>query len=141
MRYLGIDYGSKNIGLAISDLDGKMAFPFKVIKNDEKVIDVIHNICGEEEIFTIVIGKPEKFLNLEEFKKNLEFELKIPIVFEKEFMTSMHSDLPKTKSTFIARKLKKFTSSNKKDGGKKNKKDDSKAATLILQRFLDRQNK
>ena len=31
MRYLGIDYGSKRVGVAISDEDGNMSFPYKII--------------------------------------------------------------------------------------------------------------
>ena len=138
MRYLGVDYGEKRVGLAISDPEGRMAFPYKTIKNNLELIDTIHNICGTEEISAIVLGeshdlsgKPNKVMGcIEEFKRNLEAELDLPIYFEKEFMTSMHADMPKSKNIFSARKTKKVTG----------EKDDSKAATLILQRFLDREN-
>jgi len=50
MRFLAIDYGSKRVGIAISDEEGKMAFPYKILPNDMALLDSIHNICGEEEV-------------------------------------------------------------------------------------------
>ena len=57
MRYLGIDYGSKRVGLAISDEGGTMAFPYKIIPNNMELVDAIHNICGAEEISAMVLMK------------------------------------------------------------------------------------
>lgn len=133
-----IDYGSKRVGLALSDEDGVMAFPYKIIKNDLSLIDNIHNICGEEEISAIVIGEstdlsgcPNKIMgSIEEFKRNLETELDLPIYFEKEFMTSVFARGNDGKKVNDARK-------NKKD---KSIKIDDSAAALILQRFLDKRN-
>ena len=138
MKYLGIDYGVKRVGLALSDDGGKIAFPYKVVKNNMELLDTIHNICGEEEISAIVLGesldssgnKNKVMGSIEEFKRNLEAELDLPVDFEKEFMTSFYSGEQKFKNIFIARKIKK----------EKTEKDDSKAAALILQRYLDRKN-
>jgi len=138
MKYLGIDYGAKRVGLAISDEDGMIAFPYKTLKNDLMLVDLVHSICGEEGVSAIVLGeshdlsgKPNKIMgSIEEFKRNLEGELDLPIDFEKEFMTSLHSSEQKSKSIFLARKVKT----------EKVEKDDSKAAALILQRYLDRKN-
>lgn len=139
MKYLGIDYGHKRVGLATSDDGGFMAFPKMVLNNNLSLIDNILELCKEEKISAIVLGesnnssgKPNKIMgSIEEFKRNIEAETDIPVYFEKEFMTSVHSLIPKTKNIFSARKIKK----------EKNSKDDSKAATLILQRFLDKNNK
>lgn len=138
MKYLGIDYGVKRVGLAMSDDGGKIAFPYKVVKNNMELLDTIHNICGEEDISAIVLGesvdssgnKNKVMGSIEEFKRNLEAELDLPVDFEKEFMTSFYSGEQKFKNIFIARKIKK----------EKTEKDDSKAAALILQRYLDRKN-
>jgi putative holliday junction resolvase len=138
MRYLGIDYGAKRVGLSLSDSEGHIAFPYKTIRNDMTLVDTLHNICGTEEVSAIVLGEsrdisgvPNKIMgSIEEFKRNLEGELDLPIYFEQEFMTSMHAEMPKSKSIFSARQSKQ----------KKVEKDDSRAATLILQRFLDRKN-
>ena len=138
MRYLGIDYGAKRVGLALSDEEGNMAFPYKILKNDLELVDTVHNICGTEEVSAIVLGeshdlsgKPNKIMgSIEEFKRNLEGELDLPIYFEKEFMTSIFARGNNGKRTNDAMKIKK---------GKDKKIDDS-AAALILQRYLDRKN-
>lgn len=138
MKYLGIDYGHKNVGIAISDDNGFIAFPKYTLSNDLSLIENISDICKKENISGIVLGeshdlsgKPNKIMgSIEEIKRNFEFELELPVYFEKEFMTSLHSDIQKTKSIFSAHKIKKDVY----------KKDDAKAATLILQRFLDRKN-
>ena len=138
MRYLGIDYGAKNVGLAISDQGGRMAFPFSVLHNDMSLLAKVYDICDKEKITAIVIGesidmsgeKNKIMGSIEELKKNLETELDLPIYFEKEFMTSVYSGEQKFKNILQARKVKKG----------KEMKDDSKAATLILQRFLEKKN-
>jgi putative Holliday junction resolvase len=138
MKYLGIDYGIKRVGLSLSDENGMIAFPYKIIKNDLELIDTIHNICGQEEISAIVLGestdlsgKPNKIMgSIEEFKRNLETELDLPIYFEKEFMTSIFARGNEGKKVNDAHKEKKND----------NKKIDDSAAALILQRYLDRKN-
>lgn len=138
MRYLGIDYGSKRVGLSLSDEEGNIAFPYKIIKNDLELVDKIHNICGEEEVSAIVLGeshdlsgKPNKIMgSIEELKRNLEGELDLPIYFEKEFMTTIFARGNDGKKENDARKNKK----------EKSEKIDDSAAALILQRYLDRKN-
>lgn len=134
MKYLGVDYGEKRVGLAISDDGGQFSFPYKVIKNNNELIDSIHNICGEEEIGEIVLGLPEErnkiYEKVLDFEKKLKEELRITIYKEKEFMTSVYSGEQKSKDIFTDKKIKKD----------REVKDDSKAATFILQRFLDKIN-
>ena len=52
MKYIGIDYGSKKLGLASSDDEGKMAFPMMIIKNEgkEKLLKEILGILKEMKI-------------------------------------------------------------------------------------------
>src|SRR3989344_4752829 len=138
MRYLGIDYGSKRVGLATSDEDGRMAFPYEVVSNDMSLVANIAKICEKENITAIVVGestdasgKPNKIMgSIEELVKNLEMETGMPIYLQKEFMTSLHACNQQTKDIFSDRKTKK----------EKEIKDDSKSATLILQRYLDKVN-
>jgi len=138
MRHLGIDYGSKRVGLAISDEEGTLAFPYKIIPNNLELVDMIHNICGEEDITAIVIGeshdlsgKPNKIMgSIEEFKRNIEIELEIPVFFEKEFMTSVFARGNDGKKENDARKNKKV----------RQEKIDDSAAAIILQRYLDKKN-
>lgn len=138
MRYLGIDYGSKRIGLALSDDDGKMAFPYKIILNKLDVIDSVHNICGEEEVSAIVLGEshdlsgqPNKIMgSIEEFKRNIETELDIPVYFQKEFMTTIEA----------RGRVGKEVNNAKKTTKTKQIQIDASAASLILQRYLDKKN-
>ena len=57
MRYLGIDYGTKKIGVAISDEEGSFAFPLVVVPNDKKALDTIAHICADKGVTQVVIGR------------------------------------------------------------------------------------
>jgi putative Holliday junction resolvase len=138
MKHLGIDYGSKRVGLALSDDGGSMAFPYKILSNNLELIDDIHNICGTESVSAIVIGEshdlsgqPNKIMgSIEEFKRNLEAELDLPIYFQKEFMTTIEARGREGKEQNNARKSAKGATLSA----------DASAAALILQRYLDKKN-
>ena len=138
MRYLGIDYGSKRVGLALSDGEGLMAFPYKIVQNNMELVDAIHNICGKEEVSAIVLGeshdlsgKPNKIMgSIEEFKRNIEAELDLPVYFQKEFMTTVEARGRGGKEINNAMKISKI----------KQAAADASAAALILQRYLEKKN-
>ena len=138
MRYLGIDYGSKRVGLATSDDDGVFAFPYKILKNDLALFDTIHNICGEENIQGIVVGEstdlsgePNKIMgSIEKLVKTLEADLGLPIYLQKEFMTTIEARGRAGKEVNNARKVAKGEQAAA----------DASAAALILQRYLDKKN-
>lgn len=138
MKHLGIDYGSKRVGTALSDDGGSLAFPYKILINDMELLDAIHNICGEENISAVVLGeshdlsgKPNKIMgSIEELKRNLEAELDLPVYLQKEFMTTVEARGREGKEQYNARK-------NLKD---KSTQADASAAALILQRYLDKKN-
>jgi putative holliday junction resolvase len=56
MRRLGIDFGTKNIGIALTDESGSMAFPHAVIPNNEKTLPTIIVLLKEKEVQEVVIG-------------------------------------------------------------------------------------
>ena len=62
MRYLGIDYGSKKIGLALSDEAGKMGFPHSVVSNTPALIDKIIALIAKEKVGAVVVGESKDFL-------------------------------------------------------------------------------
>lgn len=138
MRLLGIDYGSKRVGIAISDDGGTLAFPYKILTNNMELMDSIHNICGEENISAIVLGeshdlsgKPNKIMgSIEELKHNLETDLDLPVYLQKEFMTTVEARGREGKEQNNARKTLKDKSIQA----------DASAAALILQRYLDKKN-
>lgn len=130
MRILGLDYGAKRIGVAVSDDNASMAFPREILLNDTQVFQSIGSIIKSEEIGKIVVGDPGDNSiagEVREFVHKLEHEFKLPVIMEKEFMTSMHVSQAGGKKP-IARQEKQDRSP---------KRDDS-AAALILQRYLDR---
>jgi putative Holliday junction resolvase len=57
-RVLGIDYGSKRIGLALSDPTNILASPLPTIPNDNKAIEKILDIINKNDVSEIVIGYP-----------------------------------------------------------------------------------
>jgi putative Holliday junction resolvase len=138
MRFLGIDYGVKRIGIAISDDSGAFAFPRKVLANDRKVIDSIGKIIEIEDVEEIVMGESLDLAGeknaisneIDNFVRALGNTFKMPVHKQKEFMTSMHAHGTKGKETNNAR-VTSF---------KKPKKLDASAAALILQRYLDKRN-
>lgn len=96
MRYLGIDFGKKRVGIALSDEEGKIAFPKAVYLNDDKILKRIADYCEENSVSGIVLGESKNFKgednpimkDIIEFKKELEIAASLPIFMEPEFMSS-----------------------------------------------------
>ena len=67
MRYLGIDFGLRRIGLAISE--GSLASPWQVleIKNFKDGFEKISKIINDEKFEKIIIGLPEGKMGLRPF--------------------------------------------------------------------------
>lgn len=137
MRYLGIDLGSKTVGLAMSDLTGTIASTYKTIffKNEDyqSTIDEIKQIVKENEIKKIVIGLPKNMNNTlgeraiitTNYAKLLEENLNIPVEMFDERLTSVISNSILIEAD-ISRKKRK-------------KKVDSIAAQVILQDYLNKE--
>lgn len=130
MRYLGIDYGLKKIGLAIGDDESKIASPFKVVKVIDviEVIKVIKDLIAEEGIGEIVIGVPRKVGDFhsgaqleitQNFIKLLKSESGLKVHEVDESYTSKESQRLQQEQGAIAA-------------------EDALAAMLILQEYLDR---
>ena len=119
MRYLGIDYGSRRIGLALSDAEGRMGFPYGTLGSLGEVVAVIRR----EGIGTVVMGFPDvpgrsespQAREIRRFAGRLERAVQLPVVFESEAYT-----------TKIARR------------SSPPEKADASAAALILQSYLDK---
>lgn len=135
MRYLGLDLGSRTLGIAISDLTGVIATSYKIIRHNEeynKLVDEILKIVTEEEISAIVLGLPKNMDNTIgykgelsiSFKKKLEKKIQIPIYLQDERLTTKEAESILIKNDTSRKKRKKVI--------------DSLAATIILQSFLDK---
>jgi len=128
MKFLGIDYGTKRIGLAISDERGVLAFPKEIIPAGSEAITQIGEIIKKENIEEVVVGESVNFhgepnivsAEIEKFISKLEESFNLSIHKQKEFLTSVEA---------------------RKSQDDKSKKVDASAAALILQRYLDKRNK
>lgn len=143
-RFLGIDFGTKRIGIAISDEEGMLAFPKEILINDSNILDKIGEIIKTENVTEIIIGESVDFsgkLNMlsariEIFITELKKKFKLPIHKQKEFLTSMEARNSKNTKKSLSQsqvhsKVKQIKSGHI----------DASAAALILQRYLDKINK
>lgn len=141
MRYLGIDYGKKKVGLATADSELKMAIPQPAIyySKESELISKIKKIIEEESIGLVVVGLPlslnfqETTISQEvrEFIQKLKNILSISIVFENELLSSKQA----------AANHDYFFNQNKGRSPKKAEKIDldSQAAAIILDSYLVKQ--
>ena len=144
MRFLGIDYGTKRIGLAISDENGTLAFPKEIVINDSKTMERIAKIVSEEKIEEFVIGESVDFsgkLNslsarIEVFILELKEEFNLPVHKQKEFLTSVEARKSKNRKQTMSQSQAHSKVKQIKSG-----RVDASAAALILQRYLDKINK
>ena len=66
MRYLGLDLGSRTLGVSISDKSGIIATSYKVIRHNEdykKLVNEVEDIVKKEKIDEIVLGFPKNMNN------------------------------------------------------------------------------
>ena len=56
MRYMGIDYGTKRVGVALSDESGVMAFPHAVYPNDSGLLAALERLAESEGVGAVVVG-------------------------------------------------------------------------------------
>jgi putative Holliday junction resolvase len=131
MRILGIDYGLKKIGLALAEMESKLAMPWGVIKvksKNHQVAEKIKTLCEKEEVKQIVIGLPESGLvkKIKKFGRDLSLLTGLPVFYQDESLTSKEAI---AKMIEIG-KGKKF----------RKEKEDAFAAALILQDWLNLKN-
>jgi len=94
-KVLAIDYGSKRVGVAISDDTGTLAFPREVIKNNKKLLERIESLCQKEKPNLIVIGESKNFKGSDNpiakdaqvFAERLTRKTGLPVEFQEEFLT------------------------------------------------------
>lgn len=135
MKYLGIDYGTKRIGLAISDKGGFLAKPLMVVKNDSKVLESIIDLIKSEGVESVVIGESKNQAgqansieqDISDFIGLLTLKTFLPIKRVTESFSSFEAHHRQGKESKNARKSKITKTQNL----------DAKAAAIILQRHLD----
>jgi putative Holliday junction resolvase len=141
---MGIDYGTKRIGIAISDENHRLAFPKEIVLNSPDTFKKLGEIIKKENIKEIVIGESVDFsgkLNalsgrIEVFILELSEKFNLPIRKQKEFLTSVEARKAGNNKTSLNR-----SQSHSKVKQIKSGRIDASAAALILQRYLDKINK
>ncbi len=109
MRYLGIDYGSKKVGLALSDEGGNMGFPHSILSNTPKLAEEVLALIKKERVEAVVVGESKDFMGNDNpiaadarlFSASIQAS-GIPVFFESETFTSaearrMHVPAEKTR--------------------------------------------
>ena len=96
MRYLGVDYGSSKIGLALSDEAGTMGFPHSVISNTPRLLDELCALIAKENVGAVVLGESRTLAGgdnpIAEHARALGQQLVeragVPVFYESEVFTS-----------------------------------------------------
>lgn len=138
MRVLGIDYGERRIGLALSDATGLLASPWKKIANDANVGAAAARLAAEvralqsaDGLDAIVIGLPrrlngeptEQTARVRKLAEMLAAVVTVPISLQDERLTSHEAEA--------------LLAARERDWRKRKDQLDAMAAALILQDFLD----
>lgn len=124
MRLLGIDYGSKRVGIALSNIEQTFAQPYKVIENKGKLLEEIKKIATDQGVVGIVLGESKNFKGVDNpimkditaFAQTLKDETKLPVYLEPEFLSSHQAQYFQGKHDLL----------------------DASAAAIILQSYLDK---
>jgi len=135
MKYLGLDLGSRTLGIAVSDKTGLIASNYKTIRHNEeydKLLGEVKKLVDELEIEAVVLGFPKNMNNTIgpkgelslDFKNKLEEILLIPVYLQDERLSTKSATDMLIQGNVSRKKRKGVV--------------DSVAATIILQTYLDR---
>ena len=126
MRYMGIDYGRARVGVAVSDPNGKIAFPKGILdsRDSDSAIGALKKMIPEEKVERIIVGLPlahdggetGESRAVRAFARVLKEKISVPVEFENEI----------------------FTTRMATHEGVKKKDVDAASAAIILQSYLDR---
>ena len=133
-RILGIDFGTRRIGLALSDPTGTFASPLPFLENSglQKVATALQELVQAQDVQTVVIGLPRNMdgtygpaaQKVREFIAQIQPHLSAKITCQDERLTTAQASRDLSQMGLNQRELRK--------------KVDSSSAALILQQFLDR---
>lgn len=124
MRLLGIDFGSKRVGVAVSDDSATIAQPLVVLKNSKTLLAEIEKIIDEQKVEAVVIGESKDFKGkdnaimeqINDFVGQLSLVSSLPVYFEPEFLSSHQAQQLQGKNDML----------------------DASSAAIILQSYLNR---
>lgn len=138
MRFLGIDYGARRVGLALSDATGLLASPWRVIDAPDPgralatLIDTIEALRADDDgLDGVVLGWPRRLdgspthltAAVETLARQLRERLTVPVVLQDERLSSTEAE-----SRLAVRE---------RDWRQRKKRLDAAAAAVVLQDYLD----
>lgn len=136
MPYLGLDLGSKTLGVSISDKSNIISSPLEVIRyeKEEELFNRLKEIIEEKNITKIILGNPLNMNGTEskrsiisyEFKSKLTSKFNIDVIMQDERLSTVEAE--------------NILISNNTRRKKRRKVIDKMASTIILQTYLDRSN-
>ena len=125
-KLLGIDYGAKRVGIAVSDDSGSVAFPKTTLLNNQSLLQTLTTLIRNENVMGVVFGESKHFSgednpimkDARRFADELKRSAGLPVYYESEFNTSVEArrDIPEGKV-------------------------DAEAATIILNSYIARTKK
>lgn len=134
MRYLGLDLGTKTLGLALTDKTGLIASPYKTLRytSYSELITELKQIIAEKDVEKIILGYPKNMNNTlgeavkrtENFKEELEKSFDLPIILVDERLSTDEAQNLLIELDTSRKKRKKII--------------DSYAAAIILDTYLKR---
>ena len=139
MRVLGIDYGARRIGLALSDATATLASPWRMLQRPPSEAETLRLLIGEittlknqdDGLEAVVVGWPRRLDGsatdqtpiVETFARSLKAQIDVPVVLQDERLSSTEAE------SRLARR--------EKDWRKRKQQLDAAAAAVILQDYLD----
>lgn len=137
MRYLGLDLGTRTLGIAVSDVTNTIASPLKTIRflegEYESIIPELKQIVEEKKITAFVLGLPKNMDNSLGFAA--ERSLNFSEILKKNFSLPVHF-IDERLTTVEAEKILISTDKSRK---KRKKVIDNVASSLILETFLKKE--
>jgi len=96
---MGIDFGTKKVGIAFSDEAGQMGFPYGILPNDGRLIDEILKLIERKDVGVVVMGESLDYAGNEnkvakvakEFAQLLEQRSGMRALFEPEMLTTQEA--------------------------------------------------
>lgn len=139
MRIMGLDYGSKTVGVALSDTLLLTAQGLEIVHREREdklrqTLSRLDSICRDNEVSRIVLGYPKNMNNTEgvrcektmAFKEMLEKRTGLPVVLWDERLTTVEADRTMMESGIRRENRKEYV--------------DMLAAVFILQSYLDKES-
>jgi len=139
VRVLGIDYGARRIGLALSDATATLASPWRLLERPQSEAQTLDLLVGEideliksdDGLEAVIVGWPRRLDGsathqtalVETLARALEARVRVPVILQDERLTSHEAD------ALLAIK--------ERDWRRRKKKIDATAAAIVLQDYLD----